>query len=69
MEPMEGLNAFLEKRPRRYRAIRNRMAEGMDPHYPFGPSSTKCPKCSAEYLPSQSVFCLQCGARLAKATQ
>lgn len=64
MEPMEGLTAFMEKRPRRYKAIRGRMAKGMDPHYPFGPAMSRCIKCGVEYLPSQSVFCLKCGAKI-----
>ncbi len=64
MQPMEGLGAFRDKRPRRYRAIRDQMAQGMDPHYPFGPASSRCAKCNTDYLPSHSQFCLKCGAPL-----
>lgn len=65
IEPMEGLNAFMEKRPRKYREIRQKMAKGLEPRYPFGPCSSKCKSCGAEYLPLNAQFCLQCGAKMA----
>lgn len=64
VEPMEGLNAFMEKRPRKYRAIRDKMAKGLEPRYPFGPLNGTCGKCGAEYLPADAAYCLKCGAAM-----
>ncbi|MCL5984535.1 MAG: enoyl-CoA hydratase/isomerase family protein [Candidatus Thermoplasmatota archaeon] len=64
VEPMEGLVAFMEKRPRNYRKIRDKLGKGLEPRYPFGPYSGRCPSCEAEYLPANAVFCLKCGVKL-----
>ncbi|MDG6987762.1 MAG: enoyl-CoA hydratase/isomerase family protein [Nitrososphaerota archaeon] len=64
VEPTEGLSAFIEKRPRKYREIRDSIAKGMDPRYPHGPNSVKCPKCGEGYLPLGSKYCLSCGSEL-----
>ncbi len=64
IEPTEGLSAFMEKRPRRYREIRDLIGKGVDPRYPYGPNSSKCPACGAEYLPLNATYCLSCGKRL-----
>lgn len=63
-EPSEGLWAFKEKRKSRMKEIRDRIGEGMDPRYPFGPLMKQCTACGAEFLPEGSKFCLQCGAAL-----
>lgn len=65
IEPNEGLRAFLEKRPRRYREIRSEIARGVDPRYPYGPYVRSCDACGAAHLPLSSTYCLRCGAKLA----
>ena len=64
VEPSEGLWAFKEKRKSRMREIRDRIGQGMDPRYPYGPLMKKCQKCGADFLPDSSKFCLVCGAEL-----
>lgn len=64
VEPSEGLWAFKEKRKSRMREIRDRIGQGMDPRYPYGPLMKKCQKCGADFLPDNSKFCLVCGAKL-----
>ncbi len=64
IEPTEGLAAFMEKRPRKYREIRNAIGRGIDPRYPHGPNSLKCSSCGTLYLPLGSKHCLSCGAKL-----
>ena len=46
------------------REIRDRIGEGMDPRYPFGPLMKRCEQCGTEFLPEDSKFCLKCGAAL-----
>lgn len=64
VEPSEGLWSFKEKRKSRMREIRDRIGQGMDPRYPYGPLMKKCQKCGADFLPDDSKFCLVCGAEL-----
>ena len=64
IEPTEGLSAFIEKRPRKYKEIRDAIAQGVDPRYPHGPNSMKCSKCNEKYLPLGSKYCLNCGSKL-----
>ncbi len=64
VEPSEGLWAFKEKRKPRMREIRDRIGEGMDPRYPFGPLMKRCAQCGTEFLPEDSKFCLKCGAEV-----
>ncbi len=64
IEPSEGLWAFKEKRPSRMRELRDRIGEGMDPRYPFGPLMARCAACGTEFLPTRSRYCLACGAEL-----
>lgn len=64
IEPTEGLRAFMEKRPRRYKEIRDEIAKGVDPRYPHGPNSAQCPKCKERYLPLGSKYCLACGTKV-----
>ncbi len=68
VEPVEGLAAFLEKRDRRYRALRTEIGQGLDPRYPHGPLSARCAKCGAAHLPQSSEYCLKCGSKLAGGT-
>lgn len=67
IEPVEGLAAFIEKRDRRYRALRDEIGKGLDPRYPYGPYSGRCARCGAAHLPQSSEYCLKCGAKLAGA--
>ncbi len=64
VEPSEGLWSFKEKRKSRMREIRDRIGQGMDPRYPYGPLMKRCQKCGADFLPDDSKFCLVCGAEL-----
>ena len=67
VEPVEGLAAFIEKRDRRYRALRDEIGKGLDPRYPYGPYSGRCARCGAAHLPRSSEYCLKCGAKLSEA--
>ena len=64
VEPTEGLWSFKEKRKTEMREIRDFIAKGGDPRYPFGPYRKRCAKCGAKYLPEDSKYCLNCGAEL-----
>ena len=63
-EPNEGMGAFVEKRPPRYRALREEAAAGGAPELPWGPSVRRCPACGAANLPEGFRFCGSCAAPL-----
>jgi|SRR5579859_1025371 len=63
-EPMEGMNAFVEKRPADYLKLRQRAAEGKSSEFMWGPYSHECPNCGTKYLPEDFAFCGKCGAAL-----
>lgn len=63
-EPLEGMNAFVEKRRADYRGLRERAAAGKSSEFPWGPYERACAKCGAKHLPDEFEFCGQCGARL-----
>ncbi|HVC19077.1 MAG TPA: enoyl-CoA hydratase-related protein [Vicinamibacterales bacterium] len=63
-EPVEGMRAFVEKRPARYRLLRERAAEGGSSETMWGPPSGVCPACGANNLPAGFGFCGACGATL-----
>jgi enoyl-CoA hydratase/carnithine racemase len=63
-EPMEGMNAFVEKRPADYLKLRQRAAEGKSSEFMWGPYAHECPTCGAKYLPEEFAFCGKCGAAL-----
>ncbi len=63
-EPLEGMNAFVEKRASGYRMLRERAATGRSSEFPYGPYSRACPHCGAKYLPDEFEFCGKCGAAL-----
>ena len=63
-EPMEGMNAFVEKRPADYLKLRQRAAEGKSSEFMWGPYNHECPKCGTKYLPEDFAFCGKCGAAL-----
>jgi 6-oxocyclohex-1-ene-1-carbonyl-CoA hydrolase len=63
-EPVEGMRAFVEKRPARYELLRQRAAEGGSSETPWGPPTGVCPQCGANNLPAEHHFCGACGASL-----
>lgn len=63
-EPVEGMNAFVEKRPARYEMLRERAAEGRSSETPWGAPVRACPACGAGNLPAEHAFCGACGASL-----
>lgn len=63
-EPLEGMTAFVEKRPPRFRHLRQRAAEGRSSEFMWGPYTEACPSCGAQNLPEEFAFCGACGAQL-----
>jgi len=68
-EPLEGMGAFVEKRPVDYLKLRQRAADGASSEFRWGPYLRTCPSCGARDLPSDFHFCGQCGAPLEQAVQ
>jgi len=64
-EPLEGMNAFVEKRKPRYRDLRERAARDRSPETPWGAFTRRCTSCGAIGLPDRFEYCGQCGAALA----
>ena len=64
LEPYEGMTAFVEKRPKNYRGLREKAARGESSEFLFGPYSLTCPQCRTKGLPSEFKFCGKCGAKL-----
>jgi len=64
LEPYEGMRAFVEKRPARYRELRQAAAKGKAPEFLWGPWVKACKKCGAIGLPEEFAFCGKCGAKL-----
>ncbi len=63
-EPLEGMGAFVEKRPVDYMKLRQRAAEGKSSEFRWGPYKQTCPACGAGDLPAEFEFCGVCGASL-----
>jgi enoyl-CoA hydratase/carnithine racemase len=63
-EPIEGMNAFVEKRQPGYRMLRERAASGGSSEFPWGPYGKSCPACGARFIPSQFSYCGNCGSAL-----
>jgi 6-oxocyclohex-1-ene-1-carbonyl-CoA hydrolase len=66
-EPIEGMNAFVEKRRVDFAGMRLKGAEDRSPELPWGGYAKRCPKCNAGGLPSEFEFCGRCGAGLGAA--
>lgn len=64
IEPYEGMNAFVEKRPVDYKGLRSRAASGGSSEFLWGPYTQTCPKCKAKGIPESFQFCGSCGASL-----
>jgi len=63
-EPLEGMTAFVEKRPARYRMLRERAAQGKSSEFIWGAYEKTCPSCGAKALPEEFTHCGNCGAEL-----
>lgn len=63
-EPIEGMNAFVEKRQPGYRMLRERAASGGSSEFPWGSYSKSCPACGSRFIPSQFTYCGSCGSAL-----
>jgi enoyl-CoA hydratase/carnithine racemase len=64
VEPWEGMRAFVEKRPARYRELRERAAQGASSEFVWGPYTGECTACGAVGLPAEFTHCGRCGAEL-----
>ncbi|MCC7362216.1 MAG: enoyl-CoA hydratase/isomerase family protein [Anaerolineales bacterium] len=63
-EPLEGMGAFVDKRPPAYRKLREQTAAGQAPEFLWGPYVRACANCGARQLPQAFAYCGQCGAAL-----
>jgi enoyl-CoA hydratase/carnithine racemase len=63
LEPYEGMNAFVEKRPPDYAGVRRRAIEGSS-EFVWGPYVRTCPQCGAKGIPADFRYCGRCGASL-----
>lgn len=66
-EPLEGMQAFVEKRAPRYDLLRQRAAQGEATESLWGPPIVTCPSCETPNLPAEHAFCGVCGADLGSA--
>ena len=63
-EPIEGMNAFVEKRKPDYARLRAASAGGGSSETPWGAPVKSCAACGAKNLPDAFSHCGQCGAPL-----
>jgi enoyl-CoA hydratase/carnithine racemase len=63
-EPHEGMTAFVEKRPARYRMLRERAVQGKSSEFIWGAYEKTCSSCGAKALPEEFTHCGVCGAEL-----
>lgn len=63
-EPLEGMTAFVEKRPARYRMLRERAAQGKSSEFIWGAYEKTCASCGAKALPEEFTHCGVCGAEI-----
>ena len=63
-EVLEGVQAFQEKRPPDFAALRDRAEEDRSPEYPHSAPTRSCLQCGAKHLPAQFEFCGKCGGKL-----
>ena len=63
-EPLEGMQAFVEKRPARYAMLRERAAQGGSSEAPWGAPVRECGSCGAKHLPRDHEYCGSCGRPL-----
>jgi enoyl-CoA hydratase/carnithine racemase len=60
-EPLEGMNAFVEKRPVEYMKLRELAAAGKSSEFRWGPYTQTCSNCGETDLPAEFGFCGNCG--------
>ncbi len=63
-EPIEGMQAFVEKRPARYAMLRERAAGNGSSETPWGAALLTCSACGAKNLPADHRYCGVCGQPL-----
>ncbi len=63
-EPLEGMQAFVEKRPADYLKLRELAAAGKSSEFMWGPYSQSCDNCGAKGIPAEFSYCGVCGAPL-----
>ena len=63
-EPLEGMQAFVEKRPANYLMLRERAAAGKSSEFKWGPYSQTCGECGATGIPAEFNYCGVCGTSL-----
>jgi enoyl-CoA hydratase/carnithine racemase len=63
-EPVEGMQAFVEKRKARYGMLRERAADGLASETPWGAFVRQCGSCNAKNLPANHEYCGACGRPL-----
>ena len=63
-EPVEGMQAFVEKRAPRYAMLRERAARGEATESPWGAPVRSCGRCGVGNLPADHHWCGACGAPL-----
>ncbi|MDY6880206.1 MAG: enoyl-CoA hydratase-related protein [Desulfatiglans sp.] len=64
-ETLEGIDAFINKRPPQHVALRQKSASGKSHTFLWGPPTVTCPNCHARWLPEEFEFCGKCGSKLA----
>jgi len=67
-EPLEGMNAFVQKRPADYLGLRRRAAEGQSSEFRWGPYLQTCSNCGSSDLPAGFGYCGVCGTALEPAS-
>jgi len=67
-EPLEGMNAFVQKRPADYLGLRRRAAEGQSSEFRWGPYMQTCSNCGSSDLPAGFGYCGVCGTALEPAS-
>lgn len=65
-EPVEGMQAFVEKRPARYEMLRALAEDGRSSETPWGSPVATCGACGAKNLPAHHEFCGACGQVLSE---
>ena len=63
-EPLEGMQAFVEKRPADYLKLRELAAAGKSSEFKWGPYTQLCPNCGASGIPAEFNYCGVCGTPL-----
>ncbi len=63
-EPVEGMQAFVEKRKADYGMLRHRAAQGLPTETPWGAFVNHCAACGAKCLPADHTYCGACGRSL-----